>query len=722
MKKVELLAPAGNMESLKAAVYGGADAVYLGLKTFSARAFAGNFSHEEFQEAVAFCHDCDVKVYVTINTMLFETEIEKAEEEVDFLYHNDCDGILVQDMGLFDYIHKCYPDFDIHCSTQMHIHNLDGVRLMQKLGAKRVVLARETPIEIIKEACKTNMEIEVFAYGAICISYSGQCLMSASIKNRSANRGMCAQCCRLKYYPKEGKHFKEGDYILSPKDLNVIEHLPELIEAGVSSLKIEGRMKRPEYVWLVTRTFREAIDAYYNHETYHVSQKRNKELLLMFNRGFSDGHMFHADVQHRMSQYRPNHQGIEIGKVLHYHNGMVEVKLTDTLYQHDGLRIINEPHDTGLTAVKIYDQKNKLINEAHAGDVVTLECHSKPSPKPGQSLRKTSDARLLESIREKTEIPIKKVSLSCAYTAQIGKPFTVTYQDDRGNTVSLSSHEVCQKASSSPVNDERIHKALEKTDVYPYVVDSFIGHADNIFIPISQLNEIRRNALSRLHEKRMHTHLRLGKQEYYSDIREEKPVFDRLLIQSDTETECHGISSMSEGYGSDHFLPVIHQNMNDTKEIHHAVIGSVNDLYHDVSHCLAGMTCNIANSYAAAFYLEHGCDGVILSSEMNGVQIQETQQAFCDRYHFHLYAYKLVYGHRTLMYIKDGFYADHTLRKMQDLHGNVYPVCYKDDVTEILEPHPYVSENPDCYGSYVILHDEKNQKEILEEAYEELFK
>lgn len=722
MKKVELLAPAGNMESLKAAVYGGADAVYLGLKTFSARAFAGNFSHEEFQEAIALCHDCDVKIYVTINTMLYETEIEKAKEEVDFLYQNDCDGILVQDMGLFDYIRKCYPDFDVHCSTQMHIHNIDGVRQMQKLGAKRVVLARETPIEIIREACQTNMEIEVFAYGAICISYSGQCLMSASIKNRSANRGMCAQCCRLKYYPKEGEHFREGDYILSPKDLNVIEHLPQLIDAGVSSLKIEGRMKRPEYVWLVTRTFREAIDAYYRHQPYHVSEKRNKELLLMFNRGFSDGHMFHADVKQRMSQYRPNHQGIEIGKVLHYHNGMVQVKLTDTLYQHDGLRIINEPHDTGLTAVKIYDQKNKLVNEAHAGDIVTLMCHSQPSPKPGQSLRKTSDARLLENIRDKTESPVKKIPVSCSYTAETGKPFKVTYHDSRGNEASAYSTSVCEKASSSPVSDERIHKALEKTDVYPYEIESFTGQAENIFIPISQLNEIRRNALRELHNKRIHTHQRSGKKEYYASVSDKEIYFDRLLIQSEEDISIHNIKSMKEGYDSDHFLPVIHENMNDKKEIHHAVIGSVNDLYHDVSHCLAGMTCNVANSYAAAFYLEHGCDGVILSSEMNNMQIKETLQAFSERYHCHLYAYKPVYGRRTLMYIKDGFYEDHRLTRMQDLHGNVYPVCYKDGVTEILEPHPYASDNPECYGSYVILHDEKNQKEILEEAYEELFK
>ena len=208
MKKVELLAPAGNMEALKAAVNAGCDAVYLGLKSFSARAFAGNFSHEEFIEAIHYCHTRNVKIYCTINTMLYETEIENAKKEVDFLYENNCDAILIQDLGLFHYVRTCYPDMPVHCSTQMHIHNLKGVEFMKNQGVERVVLARETPIEIIQQACQMGVEIEVFTYGAICISYSGQCMMSASVKNRSANRGMCAQCCRLKYTREDGSCFK----------------------------------------------------------------------------------------------------------------------------------------------------------------------------------------------------------------------------------------------------------------------------------------------------------------------------------------------------------------------------------------------------------------------------------------------------------------------------------------------------------------------------------
>ncbi|MBR2830657.1 MAG: U32 family peptidase, partial [Solobacterium sp.] len=298
-KKIELLAPAGNMEALKAAVAAGCDAVYLGGTGFSARAFAGNFDHEEMVQAITYCHIHGVKVYVTMNTLLFEQELAAAMKEVAFLYEHDVDALLIQDLGLFHWIREVYPDLELHCSTQMHIHNAAGVRFMKEMGAARAVIARETPLEVIKDCIREGIDIEVFAYGAICISYSGQCLMSQAVKNRSGNRGMCAQLCRLRYQWSDGRQAtrdEAGEYLLSPKDLNVIDRVPELIEAGVSSLKIEGRMKRPEYVWLVVRTFREAIDACYRGETYKPSRQRLKDLMLMFNRGFSQGHLFHAST------------------------------------------------------------------------------------------------------------------------------------------------------------------------------------------------------------------------------------------------------------------------------------------------------------------------------------------------------------------------------------------------------------------------------------------
>ncbi len=713
MKKTELLAPAGNMDALKAAVAAGCDAVYLGLQIFSARAFAGNFSHEELQEAVRYCHIRDVRVYVTVNTMLFETEIENAKKEIDFLYRIDVDALLIQDLGLFHYVRTCYPDFDVHCSTQMHIHNLAGVRFMQEEGAARAVIARETPLELIREICATGMEVEAFVYGAICISYSGQCLMSSSVKNRSANRGMCAQCCRLKYYPDSGS-FSEGEYILSPKDLNVINELPQLLDTGVCSLKIEGRMKRPEYVYIVTRTFREAIDAYYEGKPYKVSAQRMKDLMLMFNRGFSKGHLFHASTEERMSHYRPNHVGVNIGTVLQYKDGQVQVKLTDTLYQHDGLRILNEPHDTGLTAVKI-TMNGKLVAKAEKGDVVWLECTAKPKPRKGQKLQKTTDAVLLEKIRRQIGT-VRQSPVRLTYIARINRPFAVQAEDDRGNSVWYESSFITQKAKNAPLSSERIAEALKKTGEEPYEVVSVEGEMDDIFLPVSVLNEARRAVLQQLSDIRAILHGDRSEPLPYQVSLSEPEVRTRQLLVSERDMD---IPEDPRWTVADE-TAVVDENLADGCQKENMVLSEIGDLYQIKEGCIGGMTLNIANSYSIAYAMKKGLTSVILSSEMNNDQIRMTLEAFEKRYGFVPKVYRLVYGRRVLMYIKDHFRKDTSLNAINDLHGNNYKVVYNNKQAEILEPQAYVSSNPYCWGSYLIPDASADYKEIVEEAYEEI--
>ncbi len=719
MKKVELLAPAGNMDALIAAVNGGCDAVYLGLKSFSARAFAGNFSHEEFIEAIHYCHTRNVKIYCTINTMLFESEIENAKKEVDFLYENDCDAILIQDLGLFHYVRTCYPDMPVHCSTQMHIHNLKGVELMKKEGVERVVLARETPIEVIREACKTGVEIEVFSYGAICISYSGECMMSSAVKNRSANRGMCAQCCRLQYFKEDGSSFSEGNYPLSPKDLNVIDRLPELLDAGVSSLKIEGRMKRSEYVWLVTKTFREAIDAYYENKPYHISHERMEQLKYMFNRGFSEGHIFHSNVNNRMSQYRPNHQGVEIGKVLAYQKGKVQVQLTKELNQHDGLRIINTPHDTGLTATKIY-KKDKLVNHAEAGEVVWISCPSDPIPKKGQSLHKTTDTKLISWIDDQILHCPKRIPVTIEYDAKIGKPFNMLIKDYDGHTITSFSDQILEEAKNAPINALTIEKSLRKTGEYPYIVEQITGEIENVFIPVSIMNETRRKAFESLDQIRTTYRINQGKKDYHFNLKDSKNDLPRIIYESDCIFEE---KENMLGYHHDqkpYVLPVIDETNSFTKKYDNAILSSVCDLNNDLHDCIAGMTMNIANSYSLAYVLSKGVSSIIFSSEMNNEQIEVTLSAFQQRYGFIPKTYRLVYGKRVAMYIKERFIKDN-IENIMDLNHQIYEIKQEDNITEILEPNVYVSKNPHCYGSYLIL-NEKEEKNILEECYEELFK
>lgn len=267
MKKIELLAPAGNMDCLVAAVLAGCDAVYLGGSLFGARAFSKNFNDDELIEAIKYAHLYGVKVYVTVNTLIYENEVDDFLNYIEFLHKNNVDAVIIQDLGMFDLVRKTFPNLEIHISTQMHIHNLDGVQLMERLGAKRIVLARETSIDEIKRIKEnSNVELEVFIHGALCVSYSGQCLMSSLIGGRSGNRGTCAGSCRLKYdvIDSSFKKLNTGDYPLSTKDLNGIMGVGELIDIGVSSLKIEGRMKSLEYVFMVVSLYRQAIDSYYD--------------------------------------------------------------------------------------------------------------------------------------------------------------------------------------------------------------------------------------------------------------------------------------------------------------------------------------------------------------------------------------------------------------------------------------------------------------------------
>ena len=711
LKQIELLAPAGNPEALKAAVQGGCDAVYLGIRNFSARAFAGNFDHDEFMHAVRYCHIRGVKVYVTMNTLLFEDEIDRAMEEVKFLYEHDADALLIQDFGLFHRIRQEYPDFELHCSTQMHIHNPAGCRIMKELGAARAVLARETPIEVIRECAATGIETEVFAYGALCVAYSGQCLMSEAVKNRSGNRGVCAQMCRLRFYESDGQvrcPSAEGEYALAMKDLNLIDHLPELIEAGVSSLKIEGRMKRKEYVYLVTRTFREAIDAYYQGKPYHLSDERRHQLELLFNRGFTRGHVFHDSQKQRMTRFRPNHMGVQIGTVVSFRNNKVTVDLSDHLSQHDGLRILNQPADTGLTAVRI-EKNGKLVNHAEAGDRVVLDCASKPHPKPGQPLLKTTDTSLHEAIDRQIDAARRCVPVQVSYSARMHEPFRITVTDGQGHTVQVQSEQMLEPARNAPLDAARIEEILVKTGEEPYVPTIYCEGLDPIFLPVSKLNEVRRAAYAAVSDVRSVSHIRSGHLTYSFRLDEKESELPAVLVDA-IESDCGNISK----------LPVVSENESD-KILHSRVILSEpGNLWMDVEHCAAGMTFNITNSYAAAWFLSRpGIEAVILSSELNAPQIQRLLERFRQRYGFEPLVYQPVYGRRTLMWIKD-YHLAHPM--LEDLQKRLYPVIDHGSLSEVLEPEPIVRANCGCRGSYVILttEDRTQMEAIKEEAYEEI--
>ena len=352
MKRVELLSPAGDMDTLISAVNNGADAVYAGGKIFGARAFAHNFSNLELEKAVKYCHLYGVKLYVTVNTLVFENETYEFLDYIKFLYEINVDAVIMQDLGMISLVRRFIPDLEIHGSTQINCHNDESLCFLEKLGVKRAVLAREMNTDEIRKL-KCPIEKEIFIHGALCVSYSGQCLFSSLNGGRSGNRGSCVGSCRLPYeLYDEDKIKTDGDYLLSTKELCTVSHIKEILELGVDSLKIEGRMKSPEYVGYVTKVYRRLIDDYYLGKEPKISKDELINLYKLFNREFTSGYLFDDDIYNTKT---PNHLGYPLGKVIKVNNEKIHIKLSDDLYQEDGIRFCTS--NKGMMANLIYDEK-----------------------------------------------------------------------------------------------------------------------------------------------------------------------------------------------------------------------------------------------------------------------------------------------------------------------------------------------------------------------------
>lgn len=357
MKNVELLAPAGNMAALHAAVAGGADAVYLGLEAFNARRGADNFTLETLREACDFAHLRGVSIYVTMNTIILPDEVGEALECVRQAYRAGADGFIVQDIGLAAEISRTLPEASLHLSTQMNTHNLAGVRAAARLGAERITLAREVSLEEIALLCaaaaEEGMEVEVFAHGALCVCYSGQCFMSSMIGGRSANRGMCAQACRLPYELQNKALQKSlpspGDHLLSPQDLCTVDRVDDLVAAGVASLKIEGRMKSPEYVFAVTSVYRKALDAALAKENAAITDADRDRLTDAFSRGFTTAYLDGKRGNDIMSYQRPNNRGLFLGRVDEVRDGAAYLKSAHALTEGDVLEFWTRKGNGTLT-------------------------------------------------------------------------------------------------------------------------------------------------------------------------------------------------------------------------------------------------------------------------------------------------------------------------------------------------------------------------------------
>lgn len=486
MRKVELLAPAGSIESLYAAINNGADAVYLGGSKFSARAYASNFDNETMKKAVDYCHSYGVKIYVTMNTLLKEKELNEAIKYVGYLYEIGVDALIVQDLGLVNLIQEKYNDFEIHASTQVTIHNGEGAIYFKEKGFTRIVLSRELSLEEIKHISKDlNIETEMFIHGALCVCYSGQCLMSSMIGGRSGNRGRCAQPCRMEYTLKSNNMGEKKAYLLSPKDMCTIENIKDIIDSGAYSLKVEGRMKRPEYVAGVVENYRKAIDKEYYNKKFNV-QEGKKVLLQLFNReGFSTAYLRKNIGKDMMSYKFPKNTGVEIGKVLD--NG--EVILKESLSLGDGIRF----KDKGFTLSKILKNKQE-VKKAEIGDRVTL---FPKEYKKGEILYRTSSKELFLSLEESIKPYMKKISLRGEVDFKVN--FKIKLKTSFMGKIYEVEGDIVEKASNKPLDKERIINALKKSGEYPYKLENIEFSAfEEGFIKIASLNNLRRELFDKI--------------------------------------------------------------------------------------------------------------------------------------------------------------------------------------------------------------------------------
>lgn len=650
MKKIELLAPAGSLESLYAAVQSGADAVYLGGSKFSARAYASNFDEENMTNAVNYCHLYGVKVYITINTLIKENEIKEALEYVSFLYSIGVDALIIQDTGLAYLIKYNFPDMELHASTQMTVHNGEGALILRDAGFKRIVLSRELSIEEIKHISNDlGVETEIFIHGALCICYSGQCLMSSMIGGRSGNRGRCAQPCRLPYTLIDRKSGRNHSaYILSPKDICTLEDIEKIIDSSTSSLKIEGRMKRPEYVAGVVDVYRRAVDSVYEGRQFDL-EKENNKLLKLFNReGFSKAYMFGNKGSDMMAYNFPKNTGIPLGKAAK--NSIVE--LAENVALGDGVRNGEE----GFIVSKIIKEGGMEVEEAFKGERVKLMPLKYGL---GDNLFKTSDVKLLKELETYyNNKHDRKIDLSLTYSFKVNKPFELKTQYE-GRELFINGDTV-QAALKKPLSLEKIEENLKKSgDTSFRFTDVKVEGFEDGFLPVSSINSARRELVENLEKYIIDASKREYKKElaYQRYIDEDKSLPDTVITASSMEqvraikdsglNACIAVDVFSRQSSIklqevaemrleklflkvpniikvefDHVCRIIEEAFPHIEGIVTANLGVISR-FKNRTNIIGDYKLNIFNSYGFSFYKDY-IDGAAISVELNKKELADT--------------------------------------------------------------------------------------------------
>ena len=635
---MELLSPAGNREALQAAIACGADAVYLGYTSFGARSYAGNFDSDGLREAVRYAHERERRVYVTVNTLVLDREFPQLREALALIRDAGADAVLVQDLGVASLIATEFPELSLHASTQMAVHNVQGVRKLQKLGFSRVVPARECTLEELGRMAETGMEIEAFAHGALCVCVSGECLFSSMVGGRSGNRGKCAQPCRLPYRMQNG----EQGYLLSPRDLMLIEHIPELLRAGVCSLKLEGRMKKPEYVAVVTSCYRRALDDALQGKAFHLDEAMRRELEQIFSRGgFTRGYVLGENDAALMSRDKPNHQGVRVGTVTSVEGRRVRVRTTLPLCTGDLLQLRGR-QETDVTFP--------------GPDCSAGEISLNPPPgacRAGDSVwRLTSReqvARARENMSRDPRIPLK--GEACFHEGSL----TLVLSDAQGHT---GSAEICglQNADKPEQAEATLRRQLSRFGEAPYTLDALTLRGGVPFVPVSMANALRREALERLRAARLSRPVSLHRRHFGTAF---SPDSRQLLMASgpfpelapklleagaDVFVWCpedwreEALSSVLEQTSVPLAveLPLFASSLQTERILHvlekyrsRIVALRANNIAHLETEGIplwGGQGLNVTNLESARFFMSEGCRRVTLSCELGQRQVRDILQ------------------------------------------------------------------------------------------------
>lgn len=683
MKK-ELLSPAGDMESLLEAIHNGADAVYLAMKSFGARKFAKNFSKEEIIEAIKLCHLYGVRIYVTMNTLVKESEVEDFLEQVKYLHINGVDAIIMQDFGMISLVRKMYPNLEIHASTQANNSSLDTIKMFYEMGVKRVVVSRELTLEEIKQI-NFPIEIETFIHGALCICYSGNCLMSSMIGTRSGNRGECAGSCRLKYALKDNDKTSPYEYLLSTKELNTSTKFSSLLNSNITSFKIEGRMKSAEYVGFITKFYRNIID----NKNINLKEETEK-LKVLFNRKFTEGNLFKTDDL--MNTKSPNHIGIEIGKVLEVTNKYIKIKLTKELNQEDGIRF-NESN-SGMIVNFLYDKNMKLTNSVKANDIAYID--NKVDLKRKDTIYKTIDKKLVDSLKK---YDLKKIPVKYKVIAKCGSNLSIKISDGENEIIKEGSP--VEKSKTSPITKERIEIQLKKLGNTPFITNNINIEMDNdIFISIGEINEIRRYLTNSLIDIRSN---------YKKDVIEEKVDFKNIEVKKESGMvatcykETQLLKCLSMGFIRIYVKDVnLYEKYKNHKEVYYYVERNTFNISNNLveknlvseylipkkDNIIGNYFLNIYNSYSVYYLLEKGFKNTCLSVELDSNEQIEIIKALKDKFKIDINPEILVYGRCENMIIKGNILNitnDKYRYSLLDLRKREFKVYFENNKTYILD-------------------------------------